>query len=355
MPYGLFATLATKRPLFAAATGILFTAAIETVQATIPFVSRLCDSDDLVANAAGVLLGAAVGALISRWIRSGEPVTKNAMRRAAFAGVPVVLLIGVVWAAAIDLIRAVPLVEMPAASAAQIRALNDALEKAFPGYHVDDAVYLDHGDGTALISASPDWGFAELTWPDREKLTADFTAGYYDKGVHAYKIPGVSRKVKSPDDAKSIATKFASGYAPWAFSDSEVSVSAIDDEEDIGWMVEWRRWKDDVLMPMRLSIGIEPSGRIIKLVARDVEDPELPEPRIGEAEAWEIFEEQHGIKPGQGKHEEPFYLAERREGQWRIYWSLSARDGKILWSALVDAVDGSAHDISMQGPTEEIS
>lgn len=353
VPYGLFATLATMRPFFAAASGILFTAAIETAQATVPFVSRLCDSDDLVTNAVGVLAGMTAGALICRHIRSGEPVTENVTRRAVFAGVPIVVLIGVVWATVIDPTRAVQPTEVPAASAAQARALNDALKKAFPTHHANDALYIDHGDGTAVISAPITGGFAEITWPDREQFTAHFTASYYGEGVHAYKIPGVSRSVKSANDAKDVATKYASDYAPWAISGSKVSVRAIDERENIGWMVEWRRWRGDILMPMRLDIAIEPSGRIIDLIARHIEDPKLPEPRVDEKRAWEIFEGHHKVESGQSERAEPIYLAERRDGQWRIHWRLSVRDGNTLRSAVVDATDGSVHRISHEELPEE--
>ncbi|MFI9617081.1 VanZ family protein [Streptomyces sp. NPDC052023] len=354
VPYGLFATLATMRPLFAALTGLLFTAAIETAQATLPFVSRLCDSDDLITNAVGVLAGTTAGALIYRRTRSGEPVTRKASRRVVFAGLPIVILIGVTWATVIEPIQAVQPTEVPAASAAQARALNDALKKAFPAtQQTNSALYIENGDGTAVVSAPLTGGFAEISWPDREQFTAHFTASYYGEGVHAYKIPGVSRSVRSAHGAKDIATKFASSYAPWAIPGSKVSVRPIDDKEDIGWVIEWRRWRDDILMPMRLDIAVEPSGRIIDLIARHIEDPNLPEAKIDSKRAWEIFEKHYKIKPGQGKRAEPIYLAERRDGQWRIHWRLSVRDGNTLRSATVDATDGSVHRISTEVVPEE--
>ncbi|GAA4043860.1 VanZ family protein [Streptomyces shaanxiensis] len=344
-PFGLFAALATRRLLFAVAAGILFTATVETAQATVPFISRLCDSDDLVANTVGAITGAVIGELVSRRLRGGEPMTKVAMRRAMVVGAPILVLIVAAWIAVIDPTRTVQPSNVPAASAVQKRALGDALKKAFgAGPSVSDALYFNNGDGTAAVTTPlAGGGYAEITWPDREQFTAHFTPSYYGEGVHAYKIPGVSRRVSSADGAKDIAAKYASAYAPWAIPGSKVTVSAIDESEEIGWMVEWRRWKAGVLMPMRLSIAIEPSGRVIDLIARHIEDPQLPEAQVNEQKAWGIFDGHFKVEAGQGERAEPIYLAERRDDQWRIHWRLSVRNGDTILSAVIDATDGSIH------------
>ncbi len=344
-PFGLFAALATRRSLFAVASGILFTVTIETAQATVPFISRLCDSDDLVANTAGALAGAVIGLLINRRIRIGRPIPGAYVRRAAFAGVPVLALVGAAWVMVIHPTHVMQPSNVPTASSVQARALDDALGKAFVSAPaVKGALSFDNGDGTAVVSMPlKGGGYAEITWPDREQFTAHFTPSYLGEGVYAYEIPGISRSVNSADGARKIAEEYAAGYAPWAIAGSKVSVRAIDETTDIGWMVEWRRWRGDVLMPMRLNIAIEPSGRMIDLMARHIEDPELPEPRIDERKAWEIFEAEYKLTPGRGERAEPVHLAERRDGRWRIHWRLSARDGSTQLSAVVDATDGSIH------------
>ncbi|MEU1896229.1 VanZ family protein [Streptomyces pristinaespiralis] len=65
-PFGLFAVLATRRPVFSAGLGALFTPSVETAQAAMPYVARLCDTDDLATNAAGVLGGMVIGTLVCR-------------------------------------------------------------------------------------------------------------------------------------------------------------------------------------------------------------------------------------------------------------------------------------------------
>lgn len=347
VPYGLFAALATRRPLFAAATGLLFTAAIETAQATVPFISRLCDTDDLITNSLGACVGAALGALTARRLHgSGAGVSRPSARRTLVWVTPAVLLIAVTWLTVIDPVRVrPPAPEVSSVTGAQTAAINNAVSHAFPSaFQPSNVFYTDNGDGTASVTASLPGGYAELSWPDREQFTAHFTPAFNGEGTQAYRIPGVSRPITTADEAKQIAAAYADRYAPWAKPGAEITVRAIDDKADVGWMVEWRRWKNDVLMPMRLNIAIEPSGGLIDLIARDVADPHLPPANINETKAWEIFDQQHGLKPGQGKREQPVHLAQRRNGQWRIHWLLSVREGNTLYSAAVDATDASIHN-----------
>ncbi|MFF9870145.1 VanZ family protein [Streptomyces sp. NPDC013953] len=348
VPFGLFAVLATRRPLFGVAAGVLFTAMVETGQATLRFVTRLCDTDDLATNTAGVLAGATIGALICRKTDYGMPLAQTAVRRATIDGTVASLLIAATWATVIHPIRAVLPTTTPTASPEQVQAFNTALKDAFDdAYTVDEVNFHNNIDGTDTLNAPLPDGYAELTWPDREKFTVHFTPINQGEGTHAYWIPGASRPVHSADEAKQIATSFAQRYAPWALHDSKVVVRPVDTHaKDLGWVVEWRRWHGKLLMPMRLDILIEPSGRMTDLIARHIEDPKLPQTRIGEDEAWKKLESHHKIKPGQGKRGEPIYLLERRAGQWRVHWRLSVEHGGSLHSAIVDATTGELHSAS---------
>ncbi|MFK4110193.1 VanZ family protein [Streptomyces sp. NPDC002176] len=276
IPYGLFAALATRRPLFAAATGVLFTAVIETAQATVPFISRLCDTDDLITNSLGACTGAALGALVARRLPE-RAVTAPRPRRTAAQFAPALILITIVWLAVITPVRVQPpSTQVPAATAAQTAAIREAATAAFASaYRPGNVFYTDMGDGTASVTASlPGGGFAELSWPDRENFTAHFTPTTDGEGAHAYRIPGISHPITTADQAKKIATAYAARYAPWADPGAEITVHPI----EAGWKIEWRRWKNGVLMPMRLDIAIEPSGRLIDLIARNVTDPLAKQP-----------------------------------------------------------------------------
>ncbi|GGX24621.1 VanZ family protein [Streptomyces lomondensis] len=344
MPFGLFAALATRRPLFSAATGIVFIATVETSQAVAPFISRLCDSDDLATNTAGVLMGTIMGAVICRRIHSTQSMSKTTVQRTTAIGATTVVLITAAWATVIHPVRAVLPTKVPEATAAQVQALDGALNKAFEGTHrISKADFLETSGGKGTVTAQLHGGFAEITWPDREQFTAHFTPTYHGEGTYAYKVPDVSRPTHTAQEAERVATQYASQYAPWALRRSKVTVRAIDEKANIGWIVEWRRWRGEVLMPMRLDIVIEPSGGMTDLMVRHINDPELPQARISEAEAWKRFETRFKLKPSDGKREEPIYLAERRDGQWRIHWRLSFQDRNTLHSAVVDATDGSIH------------
>ncbi|WP_367825468.1 hypothetical protein [Streptomyces sp. LMG1-1-1.1] len=110
--------------------------------------------------------------------------------------------------------------------------------------------------------------------------------------------------------------------------------------KNLGWLVEWRRWHGDLLMPMRLSILIEPSGRMTDLIARHVDDPKVPRGVVTKDMAWKSFESRHKLKPDEAQREVPVYLVERQDGEWRIHWRLAARQAETLLSATVDATTG---------------
>ncbi|MET9351152.1 VanZ family protein [Streptomyces termitum] len=355
-PFGFFAVLATRRPYFSVAIGVLFTATVETAQATTPFITRLCDTDDLVTNTAGIIAGAVIGSLVCRRISYGTPLPRTSVRRAAVAGTVIALLIAAIWAVVIEPVRAVLPAATPEASREQNQALEAEVKKAFGDtYAIGDASFLNSIEGPSTVSAPLPGGYAELTWPDREKLTVHFTPTSQGEGTYAYKIPGASERVDTADQAQRVATTFAKRYAPWALRDSRVRVWPVDSSsKDLGWVVEWRRWKGKVLMPMRLDILIEPSGRMTDLIARNVDDPSLPPVAIDEQHAWTRFDSQHKLKPGQGKREDPVLLAERRGGEWRVHWRLGASAGGTLFSAVVDATTGDVRDpsaIPMDGST----
>lgn len=349
VPFGLFAVLSMGRPFLSIAVGVVLVAALETSQAIVPFISRLCDSDDLITNITGVFAGVVLGAVIRRFTRGAPAVGRPMVKRAAVVGAVVAAAVVGAWLTLVQPVRTVLPTAVPKADADQVQALNAALDEAFPGaYEIDTADYLENVGGENLVTAQIPGGFSEITWPGREQFTVHFTPSYHGEGVHAYKIPKVSGPSRTAQEARLIATRYASQYAPWALRDSRVTVREIDDRSDLGWIVEWRRWRGQVLMPMRLDIVIEPPGRMTDLLVRRIDDPELPQERVNEVEAWKVFEGHFRIKVAVEDREQPIYLAERRDGQWRIHWRLSAREGSMLHSAVVDASDRSIHNATSE-------
>ncbi|MFI8515436.1 VanZ family protein [Streptomyces sp. NPDC085460] len=345
-PFGLFAVLATRRALLSVGIGFLFTTIVETGQATLPFVSRLCDTDDLVTNSVGVLAGVAVGSVVDRGIRFGKPLSRPAVRRTVIGGTAATLLVAGVWTAAIDPVRAVLPTEAPTASPQQLHALNSALNKALgSGLAVSEANFHNNIEGSSTINAPLPGGYAELTWPDQEKLTVHFTPSSQGEGTYAYWIPGASRRVSTAEQAQQVATLYTQRHAAWALPDSQVKVWPVDAvDKNLGWVIERRRWRGKLLMPMRLDILIEPSGRLVDLIARNVDDPKTPPSKFGEQQAWQRFDSYHKIKSAQARREQPIYLAERRADEWRVHWRLTARYNGTVFSAIVDATTGAIHN-----------
>ncbi|UNO40497.1 hypothetical protein [Streptomyces sp. MST-110588] len=125
-----------------------------------------------------------------------------------------------------------------------------------------------------------DAGLAELKWPDQQQLNVSMASS-----EGGYKVPGENRRASSAVDAKRIATRYAQMHAAWGLPGSKVLVNGVGDTSKLGWMVSWRRRQGKVLLPIRLDVLVERSGRITELIARNISDPRLPPVRINESKA----------------------------------------------------------------------
>ncbi|MGA5163690.1 VanZ family protein [Streptomyces pseudogriseolus] len=172
VPFGVYAVLTSGRPFASLAAGVVLVAAVETSQAVVPFISRLCDSDDLVTNSAGVCAGVMLGVVVRRrmpGIRSavpslGRPVTQRALA----GGAVVAALVVSAWLTVVHPVRTVLPTPVPAADAGQVQALNAALDEAYLGaYEVEAAEYLDDVDGEGMVTALLPGGFAEILQAER--------------------------------------------------------------------------------------------------------------------------------------------------------------------------------------------
>ncbi|TWJ12821.1 glycopeptide antibiotics resistance protein [Stackebrandtia albiflava] len=69
VPFGLFAALATRRYVWSLLAGVVLTVGVETTQA---MFGRIAESDDVINNTLGVLLGVAAALLIGGLLRLGR-------------------------------------------------------------------------------------------------------------------------------------------------------------------------------------------------------------------------------------------------------------------------------------------
>ncbi|MER6771009.1 VanZ family protein [Streptomyces bacillaris] len=343
VPFGLLGVLATRRLGLMACFSLLLPAAIETTQALAP-IGRACDTSDFVANGLGSLLGVVIGAASIK-LRPGTPLASRAVRKVYIAAGATALSMAALFYALVDL-TVMDHTEMTAATSAQKAAIDKRLHDAFGGeYRAGSYSVTTTGeDGVATVTAHFGVGMAELSWPDQKDFTASIMPVDGESG-NAFAVPGVRTRPVDDQEAKSIAEAYAKEFAPWGAEKAKVYVSRIDDNEDLGWLVYWRRYRGAVLLPARLDVRIDAEGRISDLIERKVTDPELPTVRLTEDEAWEIFQERFRGKSAElGEKPEPTLLAQYRDGEWRVDWLLSTKTSDYALEAAVDATDGSLHD-----------
>ncbi|MFE2943358.1 VanZ family protein [Streptomyces sp. NPDC059255] len=344
VPFGLLGALATRRLALMAPLCALFPALIETFQGLAPFISRLCDTSDFVSNTIGAALGVAVGFLANKAFKTSTARTTQVSRRPLIAcGALAVILAGswLVWMEPIVVERTVT---QRTTSSAQESAIRNALDEAFGGYFKPDSFeFTPQGDGeSGTIMANFKAGAAELSWPEPEQFTVNLISSDLEKG-HTFPVPGVSGPVSSNEEAERVAVAYAENFAPWGLRESEISVSRIDEQADLGWIISWRRWDRKVLLPMRLDVVVEPDGRVRDLIARNIDDPEIPKVNISEDNAWAVLNDHYGNAADGAERGEPVLLAARRDGAWRVHWILTIKNDDLIMGGTVDATDGTFH------------
>ncbi len=340
LPFGLLGVLATRRLPLMAALSILFPALIETAQAVVPFVSRLCDTSDLVANTAGALAGTGVGYVVNRFI--GTPSAATTWRHYVACAAGALALVGMA-AGFITPVVAAQAESDVAAGTEQERAITGALHDAFGGRYTPKSVTYTPGEGgVGTVMANFPQGAAELTWPSREQLAVNLVPENVEPG-NSFPVPSAAGPVADNQGAERVAVAYARQFAPWGLKDSKITVRRIDEKANLGWLVSWRQWKGEVLLPMRLDVVIQPSGRLSDLISRNVDAPDLPAVKVSEDQARKILEKKIGQQRSASKHDEAVLLAERRDGAWRVHWRLSVKNGQSVSTRIVDATTGTVH------------
>ncbi|MFF2065830.1 VanZ family protein [Streptomyces sp. NPDC058200] len=349
VPFGLLGTLATRRRSLMASLSVLFPALIETTQGLAPFISRLCDTSDLIANTAGAACGVAIGVFVNRFVRAPNSSARHASRYPLIAcGAFAVILAGS-WLAWVEPVVMERTVSQTSANAAQEAAIKDALRDAFGGRYTADSVEFTPGEGdTGSIMAQFSAGAAELSWPDGEQLSVTLIPARVETG-HTFPVPGVSGPVTSDKEAKGVAVAYARQFASWGLKGSKINVQRVDQQEDLGWLVSWRRWDGDVLLPMRLDVLVESGGRVSDVSSRRIDDPEpLSKVNISEQQAWKLFGQHFGSVADDAEHGEPVLLAARRDGAWRVHWLLTVKTNDAVLTGTVDATAGTFHNPQTQ-------
>ncbi|MFZ4266442.1 VanZ family protein [Streptomyces arboris] len=351
VPFGLLGVVATRRPGLVAGLSLLLPAAIETTQALAP-IGRACDTSDFVANGAGGLAGTALGALVVVF-RRGTPLSRAAARKGLIATGIAMALMGAALYAFADLFVMNHTVAPPA-TPEQKAAIEQRLRDAFGGAYraTDYSVTTTGSEDAATVTAYFGNGVAELSWPDQWDFTVHVMWAT-DEPSGAFTVPGAAagaaaaKRPVGDKEAVLIARAYADRFAPWGTRNAKVQVARPDDDGDgrSEWLVSWRRYEGEVVLPHRFDVRIDEEGRVSELTERQVADPQLPPVRVTEAEAWKTFAKSFPDSADAIEEKPaPTLSAQFRDGEWRVDWLLVATTSKGSLEAAVDATDGSIHD-----------
>ncbi|MFF7883350.1 VanZ family protein [Streptomyces sp. NPDC020794] len=325
LPPPLFAVRLFRRPLVTLAIAGSSTGLIELVQAE-GGLGRACSYDDLIANLLGALLGVVAGSL---WIRARHrqwPVTVRdtvwGVSVAAIAGLSLTWLFHANTSST----------HLDARRQAQSRILGkDTSERDQWLTSVITRLYgrgVQAGEGSTQIlkggrlrlTAETDKGTITAYWPDRAVAQAWSTNNQDDHGnlTSAQMRQAGERFVRSwfAKDVKGARETFRPIHT-----------------KDGPYHLGYRRFREGVMMPLRLDITVTTSGRIMGFTADTTPDPHLPTVAVPSSDALTTARKLSGTE----KVRIVQLLAQRVEGEWRPAWMIDTRGDEPLF---LDAVTG---------------
>ncbi|MER6051099.1 VanZ family protein [Streptomyces sp. NPDC001793] len=320
VPMGFLGALVTRRIILGAASGVLVSAAIETTQGAIPAIGRACDTSDFVSNSTGGILGALLAFVLVRAARGRLAPWRPKASRMAITYVSFAALIGVVWGTSIQPRTVAATEAMASAGSDQRKVITEVVHQAFGDhYAIGDVKFASSDDSTSgTIMAILPVGYVQVNWPGRNEITASLDMSTNGK-PSGFPVPGAPSEITSSAQAKEVAIAYAEHHFPWGIPKSDVKVSAVGEKAALGWMVSWRRYRNDVLMPMRLDVQIDRTGRVSQLSTREAPDVAVPAVRIDKQKATQL-----ALKavPGCEKAEVGELLAVRKGAGWHAVWRI---------------------------------
>ncbi|WP_188271424.1 MULTISPECIES: VanZ family protein [unclassified Streptomyces] len=342
VPVGLLGVLATRNIAGTLIGGALLTLTIETLQGSLTFLGRGCDTSDLQMNSLGVAAGVLLGWLTVKLDHPGSPPfwTWGNRKLAAIWAISTVAL-GSTWIAFIHPEVVAYTVAIGHANGEQQSSARAAVTAAFEDHFtINDIQFargVEGGSGTVIVSFNE--GFAELSWPDKSTFTAalDMSDGPQSTG---YPVSAHSEPPTTADQARALASSYAEAHAPWGLTGSKSITTPVGMNAEMGWMTSWRRHnKDGVMMPMRLDIQIDRNGALTQLIQRKAEDPPLPAPSVSRNEAIQKFHQAFQEGDSKGKVESEL-IAKSVDGIWKIHWLVVGASRNESGFAIIDATSG---------------
>ncbi|WP_225802909.1 VanZ family protein [Streptomyces sp. NK15101] len=368
VPLGLFAVLASRRPLPALVGVVSLPLAVEFTQGTVDGLGRLCDSADAEMNVLGGIAGAAL-ALVA--LTTPGRVDWLAGAKAALFASAALLLIGVGVARPAVTFTHVDGTGLSTADTDQGEAVEKALGDAFGDRYVLGKTYDQPCADVPCTNvvfglfrrdeAHPEgYGNGTLSWPDGERPNISFEDGDRPT-VMGFPVPGAEAP-STGKEAYETARAYMRAHHPWAREAGAHETYPMGKEAEFGWTTRWTWTQDGVLMPRSLDVEVDRQGRVSQLdVTRGPARLDLEKAKLSAEQAeravWEDFvarSEGRGV-PDDVRFEAFALKAVERGGTWRPEWlvNLTAGAGErtasppdpattdVRW---VDSLSGDVHN-----------
>ncbi|MFI1761786.1 VanZ family protein [Streptomyces sp. NPDC020800] len=338
-------TWLTRRPTSVALALLGMSAGIETVQAITPGMGRACDSTDWITNSIGALIGTAAAALVL-WHRHRSTHLTRPGRSFVRAFSAAMIAIAALCATIVTPVMSDVAWAHDASGPQRKAALEAAKEFLPPTAHVVKVQFASGPGDTGTVQLSTDKGSLLIDWPSRE-VQSGMIDPAPERGAHA-------QDHVSDEEAAKVAKRFVDDHFPWALP-AKQSISRVGPHDEAR-LVSWRRYENNVMMPMRMGVVIRPGGHVASFAALRVKDPALPKVRISQGQAVNAASV---ALDGHPVASSVLLAARDEQGRWRPYWLITPKDvvqdGAVLdgvpdssttqaRKALVDAVTGKIND-----------
>ncbi|MGW2081970.1 VanZ family protein [Streptomyces sp. NPDC001939] len=271
VPVGAFALLAVRRLLPALVGIIAVPLVIESAQATVDGLGRLCDSSDAEMNIIGGLAGLAFAAIV---LAVRQSLVWQGGARGALIASAALLLLGSAVAKPMLNFTNVDGSSLSAAGTDQKRAVEAAVEEAFGDRYAIGQLYEQPCGNASCKSVifnlhsrekghSEAFGNGSLSWPDKRHLNV-LLEDSERPTVMGYPVQG-AKAPTAEREAHQIAQSYALQRYPWAKGATAQETDPVGDKASLGWIAKWRWTHNDVLMPRMLDVQIDRAGRVSQI------------------------------------------------------------------------------------------
>ncbi|MGI5252517.1 VanZ family protein [Actinacidiphila glaucinigra] len=322
LPAALFLVISTRQPMISLAVISATVPSVELAQAALP-LGRTCTYSDIALNCIGAALGFITGLIVLWREAEASPFSRRDIRLGGFA-VGSALTVSLLFYSAVTPVEGAS--EALGVTADQDHWARDVAAGVFGAHAKVVQVQLRPAlpSEPVTIDVTTGQGVVNLSWTSRKILAAEAYNHQDDGGT------------LNSAEAKAVGERFATRWFPEETKGSEVTWDLLGEGKG-PYSLSYRRYRDDVLMPMRLDITVTSSGRIMAITVRSIKDPLLPKPVLKGGEARHLAE----ALTKMDAIGDPFLLAEKVNGVWRPLWLINVGEkGEAQDAPRIDAITG---------------